>query len=100
MPRVLTRMVTYLIVCRVTVYRDLSGERVFCNPPWELAKHIDRHFDSCKRTYPTSTMAVFILPKRAKFNDLSRYLRLHQEFPLRTPLFLLFPRQSMADPTK
>jgi hypothetical protein len=27
--------------------RDLTGERVFINPPWELDEHIGQHFDSC-----------------------------------------------------
>jgi hypothetical protein len=45
--------------------RDLSGERVFINPPWELAEHVGRHFESCRRTTPTSTMVVFALPKAA-----------------------------------
>jgi hypothetical protein len=42
--------------------RDLSGERVFINPLWELVEQIGRHFESCKRTTPTSAMAVFALP--------------------------------------
>jgi hypothetical protein len=25
--------------------RDLSGERVFINPPWELVEHIRQHFE-------------------------------------------------------
>jgi hypothetical protein len=50
--------------------RDLSGERVFISSPWELAKHIGQHFESCRQTTPTSTMAVFVLPKWAKFNKL------------------------------
>jgi hypothetical protein len=48
---------------------DLSGERVLINPPWELAEHIG-HFESCRRTSPTSTMVVF---KWAKFNELTRH---------------------------
>jgi hypothetical protein len=43
--------------------RDLSGEREFISPPWELAKHFDSHFESCKRIAPTSTMDVFVPPK-------------------------------------
>jgi hypothetical protein len=31
---------------------------VFINPPWELADHIGQHFESCRQTTPTSTMAV------------------------------------------
>jgi hypothetical protein len=55
--------------------RYLSREPVFINPPWELATHIGRHFDfeSCRRTPPTPTMAVFVLPKWAKSNELTRH---------------------------
>jgi hypothetical protein len=50
------------------IERDLSGERVFINPQWEMADQIGQHFENCRRTAPTSTMAVFVLPKWAKFN--------------------------------
>jgi hypothetical protein len=45
--------------------RDSSGERVFINPPWELAEHIGRHFEGCRRTTPTSKLVVLALPKAA-----------------------------------
>jgi hypothetical protein len=50
---------------------EFNGERVFLNPPWELAEHIGRNFESCRRTTPISTMVVFVLPKWAKFNELT-----------------------------
>jgi hypothetical protein len=53
--------------------RDLSRERVFINPPWELAERIAQHFEDCRRTSPTSTMAVFLLPKWAKFAQLTKH---------------------------
>jgi hypothetical protein len=74
--------------------RDLSRERVFINPPWELVEQIRRHFESCRRTTPTSTMVVFVLPKWAKFNELIRYRKLYQCFPARTQLFT---RQSLEN---
>jgi hypothetical protein len=43
--------------------RDLPRKRVFINPPLELADQIGQHFESCRRTTPISTMAVFVLPK-------------------------------------
>jgi hypothetical protein len=43
--------------------RELFGERVFINPPWELAEQIGHHFESCRRTTSTSTLVVFVLPK-------------------------------------
>jgi hypothetical protein len=48
--------------------RDLLGERVFINPPGELAEQIGQHFESCRRTAPTYTMDAFVLPKWAKLN--------------------------------
>jgi hypothetical protein len=75
--------------------RDLIGDCVFINLPWEMAKEIGRHFESYTRTSPTSTMAVFVLPK-CKFNELTRYLNPYQEFPRWTQLFT---RQALDDPT-
>jgi hypothetical protein len=76
---------------------DLSGDRVFINPPRELAEQIGKHFESCRRTAPTSTMAVFVVPKWAKFNHLTKYWKLYQEFPARTQLFT---RQSLENPAQ
>jgi hypothetical protein len=67
--------------------RDLSGERVFINPLWELADRIAQHFEDCRQTCPTSTMAVFVLPKWAKFTQLTKHLKLYQKFLARTQLF-------------
>jgi DNA-binding XRE family transcriptional regulator len=58
---------------------DLSGEREFTSPPWELAEKIARHFESCPRTTLTSAMAVFVLRKWTKFNELTRHWKLYQE---------------------
>jgi hypothetical protein len=46
--------------------RELSGERMFINPTRELAERIAQNFEDCRRTSPTSTMAVFVLPKFAQ----------------------------------
>jgi hypothetical protein len=51
---------------------------VLINPPWELVEHIARHFESCRQIAPTSTMIVFVLPKWAKFNELTRLWKLYQ----------------------
>jgi hypothetical protein len=55
------------------LHGDLSGERVFINPPWELAEQLEQQFESCRRTSPTSTMVVFVLPKWAKFTQLTKH---------------------------
>jgi hypothetical protein len=77
--------------------RDFPRERVFINPPWELAEQIGRHFESCRRTAPTSTMDVFVLPKWVKFNEFTRHWKLYQEFLARTQVFT---RQSLDNPTQ
>jgi hypothetical protein len=77
--------------------RDLSGEREFINPPWELVEQIAQHFEDCRRTSPTSTMAVFVLPKWAKFTQQTKHWKLYQEFPARTQLFT---RQSLENPAQ
>jgi hypothetical protein len=77
--------------------RDLLEERVFINPPRELAERIAQHFEDCRRTSPTSTMAVFVLPKWAKFAHLTKHWKLYQKLPTRTHLFT---RQSLENPTQ
>jgi hypothetical protein len=62
-----------------------------------MAEQIPRHFERCKRTSPTSTMVVFLLPKWAKFKELSRHWNSYREFSTMTHLLT---RQSMDDPTK
>jgi hypothetical protein len=42
-------------------------------------------------------MVVFVLPKWAKFNELTRHLKLCREFPARTQLFT---RKSLDNPTQ
>jgi hypothetical protein len=56
-----------------------------------------QHFERCRRTTPTSTMAVFVLPKWAKFNQLTKHWKLYHEFPARTQLFT---RQSLENPAQ
>jgi hypothetical protein len=56
-----------------------------------------RHFENCRRTCPTSTIYVFVLPKWAKFNELTQHWNLYQEFPART---YMFTRKALEDPTQ
>jgi hypothetical protein len=70
---------------------------VFINPPWELAEQIAQHFEDCRRTSPISTMAVFVLPKWAKFTQVTKHWKLYQEFPASTQLFT---RQSLENPAQ
>jgi hypothetical protein len=49
------------------------------------------------QTSLTSTMAVFVLPKWAKFTQVTKNWKLYQEFPARTQLFT---RQSLENPAQ
>jgi hypothetical protein len=48
--------------------------------------------------FSTSTNVVFVLPKWAKFNELTRHWKLYQEFPARTQLYIA--ERSLDDPTQ
>jgi hypothetical protein len=74
--------------------RDLSGKRVFINPPWEAAQEIGHHFESCRRRASTSAMVVFVLHKWVKFNELTQHWKPYQEFLAKTQLFT---RQSLEN---
>jgi hypothetical protein len=62
-----------------------------------MAERIAQHFEDCRRTSPTFTMAVFVLPKWARFAQLTKHWKLYQEFPARTQLFT---RQSLKNPAQ
>jgi hypothetical protein len=57
---------------------------VFTNLLWELGDEIARRFEICRRIIPTSTMAVFVLPKWAKLNELTRRWNSYHEFHSKT----------------
>jgi hypothetical protein len=42
--------------------KDLSGERVFINPPWELAEQSGRHFERRRRKADTFTRVALVFP--------------------------------------
>jgi len=42
--------------------QDLSGETVWCNPPWVGIADIVSHYKKCKKRSPTSTSSVFVVP--------------------------------------
>jgi hypothetical protein len=64
---------------------------------WDSAERMACHFESCRRITSTFTMALFVLHKWAKFNDITRHYKKYQEFHART---LSFSRQSVNDLTQ
>jgi hypothetical protein len=86
--------------CSLSEYvleRNFNGERVFSNPPWVLVGHVACLFECCRRTTPTSIMAMFVLPRWAKFNDKTRHCKLYHEF---LGSAQPFTRQSINDPAQ
>lgn len=74
--------------------QDLSGERVYFNPPWDMAEQIAAHFENCRKLDRKNTMGVFILPAWEKFDTMTRNWKLYQEFPARTPLFTRLSKEN------
>ena len=68
---------------------DVSGETVWCNPPFHSAVTFLSHYLQCKSTAPWSTSGVFILPKwrNPKWANLTQGMRLLHEYPAHTQLF-------------
>jgi hypothetical protein len=41
---------------------DVSGESIYCNPPWSLAVTCVQHLRACHEKAPMDTKAVIVLP--------------------------------------
>ena len=44
------------------LYHDLSGQTVYCEPPWPLAIMFMEHLCACHSKSPLDTRSVIILP--------------------------------------
>lgn len=82
----------YCSVSRPFTATDLSGEHVWCNPPFEIAivKEWVAHFLACKAKQPASTSAVFLVPDWAEYTALFSSqpdFQLLHEFPRFSKLF-------------
>lgn len=66
---------------------DVSGQAVWCNPPFRHATEFLTHYLSCKSHAPTTTSGMFILPKWDKWAHLTKHMTLVHEYPARTQLF-------------
>ena len=42
---------------------DVSGQRVWINPPYSLIRQFVQHYKQCKQKNPSNTSACFLLPK-------------------------------------
>ena len=48
---------------------DATGQSVFINPPWKLAKQCIEHMHHCHAKDPKNTKAVIVLPDWHTFSD-------------------------------
>lgn len=46
--------------------KDVSGMRIYLNPPYNNIEAFLQHYEECKRRAPTTTSGVFVLPRWAK----------------------------------
>ena len=60
---------------------DVTGRRLFVNPPWKLAHQFVQHVRQCHAKDPGNTVAVIVLPKWPTFDKLTKDLTLYKEIP-------------------
>ena len=63
---------------------DVTGESVFINPPWKLAKECITHIRDCHSKNPKGTKAVIVLPDWYTFKESTKDLRLIRTIPAKT----------------
>jgi hypothetical protein len=55
--------------------QDVSGQSIYCNPPWSLAIECVQHLRACHSKSPLDTKAVIILPYCPKFKAVTKELK-------------------------
>ena len=67
---------------------DLSGETIWCNPPWKLIGPVLEHYLKCKASAHETTSAVFVLPGyNAAWVDKVSHMTLVRSYPAGVQLF-------------
>ena len=67
--------------------KNVTGQSVFINPPWKLAKECVEHMHTCHAKDPLNTKAVVVLPDWHTFKDCTTHMRLHKTVPAHESLF-------------
>ena len=60
---------------------DVTGQLVYYNSPWSLAKQCVKHLRACHSRSPLETRAVVVLPDWPKFKTLTKELKLIKQLP-------------------
>ena len=71
--------------------RNVTGQRIFLNPPWKYAMKFVHHVRQCHAQDPTNTMAIVVLPNWPCFSNITKDLALYQEIPARQSVFTKSP---------
>ncbi len=56
--------------------RDISGQSIYCNPPWSMVIKCLEHLRACHSKSPLDTKAFIILPDWPKFKAITTELTL------------------------
>jgi hypothetical protein len=69
--------------------RDLRGERLWCNPDFDLIKPVLAHFRNAYRSAPDTTSGTFVIPEWTNYPywGLLKGARVVARYPRGTPLF-------------
>ena len=60
---------------------DVSGQSIYCNPPWSLAIKCVVHLRACRSESPLDPKAVNILPDWPKFKAVTKEMKLINQLP-------------------
>jgi hypothetical protein len=67
---------------------DVSGQSVYCNPPWSLAIQCVEHLRACNSRSPLDTRAVIVLPDWPMFQAITKELKLIKQLPKGERVFM------------
>ena len=70
------------------ISHEVVKQYVFCNPPWSLAVQCVEHIRKCHAKSPSNTKAVTVLPKWPQFKSVTTCLKLLEQIPIDTHVFI------------
>ncbi len=77
---------------------DVSGQSIYCNPPWLLAIKCVEHLRACHSKSTLDTKEVIILPDWPKFKAVTKELKLIKRLPKGENVFMRTTPTSTYDP--
>ena len=67
---------------------DVSGQSIYCNPPWALAMKCVDHLRACKSKSPLDNNACIVLPNWPKFEAVTKELKFIKQLPKGEKVFM------------